>query len=114
MTLDIVERQVLIDFFKDANGFRWHHRVLLLATPALGVWIAMAPDFAVQRLDLDDHRVVALGRATAFPQDRNHKTYHFDNPINPEDLRAGRADAPALLAVLGVVAPAAQAAAGSN
>lgn len=51
-TLDVPERQVLIDFYGDADGFNWHHRLLLLPTPSPGVWVAATPDWDVSRCDL--------------------------------------------------------------
>eukprot|EP00959_Pyramimonas_sp_CCMP1952_P266274 5566918-Pyramimonas_sp.AAC.1 len=45
-SLDVAERQCLIDFFEDENGFHWHHRLLLKPTPVPGRWIICAPDLS--------------------------------------------------------------------
>ena len=44
VTLDITERQVLVDFFHDPNGLIWHARMLLQANPVPGVWLLLAPN----------------------------------------------------------------------
>lgn len=104
LTLDISEAQVLIDLFDDPNGYRWHHRVLLVATPAAGVWIASSPGFSVERLDLNAHRVRALGRHSRLPENEYSESYVFDSPIRDEDLRHIRTQAQELARVLGVTA----------
>ena len=108
-TLDIPERQVLVDFFNDPNGFFWHHRVLLLS---LGgpVWIISTPDKSVQRVDLSEHRVVVLARNAAFPQDRVAQVYGCDvADFSDAKLTRLRAEARDLATVLGA-SPAAGAA----
>eukprot|EP00959_Pyramimonas_sp_CCMP1952_P037570 786857-Pyramimonas_sp.AAC.1 len=80
VTLDLPEPLVLVDYPDDAAGLRWHHRLLLVQTPTAGVWIASTPDYSVQRLDLNAHRVVALGRNCAFPAAQWNESYVFDNP----------------------------------
>ncbi len=67
-TLDLPERQVLIDYFNDPNGLVWHQRLLLQATASAGVWVCATPDHDVERVDLNRHRVLALGRHCAFPE----------------------------------------------
>ena len=45
--LDIEQRQILVDYFDDPNGLRWHHRIL--AVPLGGSrWIWITPDLGVQ------------------------------------------------------------------
>jgi hypothetical protein len=85
-TLDVPERQVLIDYFDGPYGLVWHHRLLLLATSEAGVWVCATPDHDVVRLDLNLHRVIALGRASPFPEGLRGKIYPFD-PITEGDLR---------------------------
>ncbi|CAK0884216.1 unnamed protein product [Prorocentrum cordatum] len=106
LTLDLAEPQVLIDFPDDAAGLRWHHRLLLIQTPTPGVWIASTPDYSVQRLDLNVHRVVALARNGPFPAAQWHESYVFDNPIPAVDLARIRQQAGSLALVLGQVGPA--------
>ena len=67
-TLDVEERQVLVDFPADPN-FTWHHRVLLVALGE-GKWIGCTPTLSVQRIDLAGHRIVILPRNGNFPADR--------------------------------------------
>ena len=112
LTLDVVEPQVLIDYPDDAAGLRWHHRLLLIQTPTPGVWIASTPDYSVQRLDLNVHRVVALSRNGPFPAAQWNESYVFDNPVPAADLSRIRQQAGSLALVLGQVAPAPAAAAG--
>lgn len=102
-TLDVPESQVLIDCFDDPNQLRWHHRLLLLPTPVAGVWIGSTPDFSVQRIDLNEHRVVSLPRNGAFPTSLVDQIYSFESPIAEADLRMIRGQASDLSRVLGVV-----------
>ena len=76
-TLDVEYVQVLVDFPLDANGFFWHHR--LLVVPLGGsVWIGCTPDESIQRIDLSGHRVIVLRRNSPFPAARLAETYAFD------------------------------------
>lgn len=110
LTLDLPEKQVLVDFFDDPNQLRWHHRLLLQPTAAAGIWVCATPDFDVERIDLNRHRVQALGRNCSFPGGHVGEVYYFD-PIGDDDLRRLRQQGRDLLAVLG--APAAAATAGT-
>ena len=114
VTLDLPEPQVLIDFPDDAHGLRWHARVLLIQTPVAGVWIASTPDYSVQRLDLNAHRVLALGRNCAFPAAQWADSYIFDNPVPDADLTRVRQQAASLALVLGQVAAAGPGAGGAG
>ena len=110
-TLDVPERQVLMDIFNDVNGFHWHHRLLLVALGD-GKWICCTPDQSVQRINLGDHRIVILGRNAAYPADRVAITYAPDKTdFDAATLARLRAEAVALAEVLGAQ-PAAAAAAG--
>ena len=101
LTLDVPERQVLIDFFDDPNGLLWHHRLLLQEAATPGVWVASSPDWEVERLDLNNHRTVALPRAGEFPRQRRGQIYHFDPRGDEVELRRVRDEARDLLRVLG-------------
>jgi hypothetical protein len=111
-TLDIDERQVLVDYPDDANGFVWHHRVLLYSLGE-GKWICAIPTLAIQRIDLAGHRLVILPRAGAFPADRLDQTFAFDvADVTADVLSRLRAEASGMAEVLG--APVAAAAAGGG
>ena len=70
-TLDLPERQVLVNFPDDAD-YQWHHLVLLLRGGA-GKWFAGDPYGQVRFIDLTATLVVPLDRKAAFPEsDRPH------------------------------------------
>ena len=100
LTLDLPEKQVLVDFFDDPNQLRWHHRLLLQPAAAAGIWVCATPDLDVERIDLNRHRVQALGRNCSFPGGHVGEVYYFD-PIGDDDLRRLRQQGRDLLAVLG-------------
>ena len=60
-TLDVPEVQVLVDFFGDADGLFWHHRLLLQQGPD-SRWIWATPDLDVKHGLLSRHRVMPLLR----------------------------------------------------
>lgn len=101
-TLDVAERQVLIDCPDDSAGLRWHHRLRLQPTPTPGVWLAASPDYEVLRCDLNQHRVITLSRDRPLPPERASEGYAFDVPHSEEDLRRARQEARELLQVLGI------------
>ena len=82
-TLDILERQALIDFWGDEDGFFWHHRILLLPGASPGRWIVATPDLEVQFTDISEHRVVPLARAEEFPADYRGYIYSSMPPSSP-------------------------------
>ena len=87
-TLDLAQRQVLIDFYDDPNGFYWHHRVLC-HTVGPGIWVALTPDFEATSVNLDEHRVVALPRAGPFPRQQVQEgCYHFNEIDARQEWRA--------------------------
>lgn len=77
LTLDTSYPQVLIDFFNDAHGFRWHARLLAVADGS-GRWIGATPDGDIELVDLTAHRVRPLERASSYPSDILEETYGFD------------------------------------
>ena len=100
-TLDLAYRQVLVDFPEDDDGLYWHHRVLIFETLVPGVWVAVSPDFEVLRLDLNQHRVMTLGRDALFPASRKGEIYHFDASLTDEEVRLFVCEARELLKLLG-------------
>ena len=65
-SLHVEELQVLVDFFQDANGFHWHHSLLLHALGE-GRWTCSTPVVSVQLVGVEDHRVIIPQRNS--PQD---------------------------------------------
>jgi hypothetical protein len=68
-TPDLPGHQVWIDYFSDPHGLVWHQLLLLQATAALGVWMCATPDHEVDCVGLNRHRVIALDRASTFPEE---------------------------------------------
>lgn len=97
--LDIDQSQVLIDFFSDPNGLRWHHRVLFHKGER-GSWVVGTPDLEVEQTDLGSHKIRPLRRGAALPPQYSCEVYVFDQ-LTEEELRALRADAASLASVLG-------------
>lgn len=83
-TLDIKEPQVLRHFPQDADGFYWHHRVLL-AKVGPGIFIALTPDEDLERLDLHTTDHLPLQRRADFPAPQAPYVYAFDE-ISKADL----------------------------
>ncbi|CAK0843119.1 unnamed protein product, partial [Prorocentrum cordatum] len=94
-------RQILVDFFDDPNGFRWHMRWFVLATPNPGQWICPTPDLSIQFIDVTTHGVIPLTRDSEFPRRVRGEVYAFD-PLTPEELQQVRREAKELLAVYGL------------
>ena len=83
-TLNIPEKQVLIDFWEDGGDFYWHHRILLVATNCPVKLICATPDYKVALVDLSVHRVVPLTKDEVFPTDYRGYIYSFDTEDNAE------------------------------
>ena len=99
-TLDIPERQLLVDFFDDENGFLWHHRILMVHVTGT-VWIVVTPDLSVQQLDVATKRLVVLPRNGPFPADRAAATYACDPAdFTPAEVARLRAEAQAMAEIL--------------
>ena len=77
-SLDIAEKQVLIDYWDDPAEFYWHHRILLLPTQEPGRWVTATPDYAVETQDLSEHRIIPVQRNAEFPVDYRGYIYCFD------------------------------------
>lgn len=82
-TLDVPERQCLVDFFDDDN-FSWHHRILLHPGGSPGVWVSLTPDFEVGSITLSDRHVIVLGRNAPLPARRVNDPYCFDHELDEE------------------------------
>ena len=109
-TLDIPERQLLVDFFNGPNGFRWHHRVLLLHVRDT-TWVVCTPDLSVQGLDVATHRLVMLSRNSPFPADRVAETYACDPADFSDVVLARLRREAAAMAEIGAIVPGVQPAA---
>ena len=88
-SLNIGEPQVLLHFPNDANGFVWHHRILLHKVGG-GVWVVLTPDLELETADLSTHRHKILGRHAPIPQDVAPDSYIFDELPKPELERQKR------------------------
>ena len=77
-TLNIPEKQVLVDFWEDKGDFFWHHRILLVATNAPGTWMRASPVYEVALVDFSEHRIVPLAKDEVFPVDYRGYIYSFD------------------------------------
>eukprot|EP00972_Heterocapsa_arctica_P044886 6624629-Heterocapsa_arctica.AAC.1 len=55
-SLDIVEQQVVIDFFADPD-YRWHARILLVKLDGAAQWVVATPDLGIEAVNLATHRV---------------------------------------------------------
>ena len=77
-SLDIAEKQVLIDYWDDPAEFYWHHRILLLPTQEPGRWVTATPDYSVETQDLSEHRIIPVQRNAEFPADYRGYIYCFD------------------------------------
>ena len=98
-TLDIPDIQVIVEFPHDANGFYWHHRILLKKI-SNGVWLALTPDLEISRHDLNQQNHVVLDRASNFPAPQAPYIYAFD-PVSRATIESKRRTASAQAIVLG-------------
>ena len=105
-TLDIPERQVLLNF--DEDHYEWHARILLLALGAAR-WICCTPTFDIEIEDFADETVHPLSRNSSFPMGGFRPIFAFrPSEVTEAALATMRAAAAALAEVMGVVvAPAA-------
>ena len=99
LTLDIPEIQVVVHYPGDADGFLWHHRILLHRVEA-GSWLTLTPDLEIQRHDLGAQRHRVLDRAAPFPADIVDEIYAHD-PIGRASLANYKRQAQIQAAVLG-------------
>jgi len=97
--LDIEQRQVAVQDSDDDAEYDWQHYVLLIDLGD-GQWIAADADKDVATMNLRSHTVVALKRASAFPERVTDSLYKFD-ALPPADLDTIMADAHQLAEVLG-------------
>ena len=100
-TPDIPEKQILVDFFDDHDGWNWHHRVLLQQVGTGTTWVHLTPDMEVGTTDLAAHRVIILGRSAAIPKAKAHEAYCFDQVIAEDELASARRQARDLAGLLG-------------
>ena len=99
LTLDINEVQVLVHYPLDADGFFWHHRVLLHRIEG-GEWLTLTPDLEVVRHNLANQRHRVLDRASPFPADIADEIYAHD-PIGRAALANFKRQAQIQAAILG-------------
>ncbi|CAE7214061.1 unnamed protein product [Symbiodinium sp. CCMP2456] len=99
LTLDINEVQVLVHFPGDANGFFWHHRILLYRIEG-GEWLTLTPDHDIVRHNLTNQRHRVLDRAAPFPGDIAVEIYAHD-PLGRAALANFKRQAQIQAAILG-------------
>jgi hypothetical protein len=98
-TLDISEPQVLVNYPADADGFLWHHCVLLHRVKA-GTWVCLTPTLELQIHNLPVTEHVVLARAARFPADKAREVFCHD-PISKADLAHEKRRARTHAAILG-------------
>ena len=98
MSLEIVERQVLV-YFED-DPIVWHHRVLMQQIEG-PKWIVLTPDYELETFDLSSVAIGALAPGAAFPRNIG-QIYGFDNPPDAAELAAARVEAERMASILGV------------
>ena len=98
-TLNISEVQLLVNYPADADGFHWHHRILLCRVGG-STWLTLTPDHDIVRHDLSTipHRV--LERSAPFPRDIIDEIYAHDE-IGQASLTAFKRQATTMAVILG-------------
>ena len=98
-TLDLPEVQVLVNYPVDADGFFWHHRILLCRIEG-SRWLTLTPDHHIQQDDLGliHHRV--LDRRSNFPGDIVDEIYAHD-PSSRGVLNGFKRQAQTMAVILG-------------
>jgi hypothetical protein len=98
-TLNISEVQVLVNYPADADGFYWHHRILLCRVEG-STWLTLTPDHEIVRHDLAGipHRI--LDRCAPFPEDIIDEIYAHDE-IGKASLNAFKRQANTMAVILG-------------
>jgi hypothetical protein len=98
-TLDIAEPQVLVNYPNDADGFVWHHRILLYRVKA-GTWVTLTPTLELQTHNLLTTPHVVLARASRFPAAYADEVFCHD-PLSKADLAHEKRRARTHAAILG-------------
>ena len=84
-TVDTELKQVLVVFFEDEDGYFWPHRILVVKREP-NIWMAATPTLGIQRLDLNDHRLLPLTRVSAFPREVQGQLFNFDPATTAGEL----------------------------
>ena len=98
-SLDLAEQQVLVNYPADADGFFWHHRVMLCRVRD-ALWLALTPDLEIVQVDLATIDHVPLPRAGPMPFWAAGQGYIFD-PLDAVALREFRREARQRAVLLG-------------
>ena len=98
-TLDIPETQVVVNYPADADGFLWHHRILLCRVEG-AIWLTLTPDLEIQQHDLSGIRHKVLDRRSAFPPEIAAEIYAHD-PISRASLNHYKRQAQTMAVILG-------------
>jgi len=75
-------------FPEDEAGLFFHHRILVQATGAPGIWVAATLDYDMETRGLNDTLLAALGRDAPLPRPRWNDSYCFGHDIPAESYLA--------------------------
>ena len=98
LTLNLPERQVLVEFPRDPN-MMWHHRLLLIRVRG-SLWIVATPTREVEQVDLSQYRVLPVERHAHFPLDG--RPYFCFGQLSDLEVDQLRSRAGSLADVLGL------------
>ena len=98
-TLDVREPQILLHVPDDADGYPWHHRLLVLQIKA-GRWVSLDPELELQTVDLDSVDYVLLDRHGDFPPEKYQDVFAFE-PLPQSEVGGYRRKARTFLALHG-------------
>ena len=98
-SLDLPDPQVLV-YFPDDPAIGYHHRLLLRRIGGSS-WIASSPDLELERIDLADYSIIALGRAAPVPSRVLGDVCLFDDFDDTARLEELRREANRMAALLG-------------
>ena len=98
-TLDVREPQILLHVPDDADGYPWHHRLLVLQIKA-GRWVSLDPELELQTVDLDSVDYVLLDRHGDFPPEKYQDVFAFE-PLPQSEVGGYRRRARTFLALHG-------------
>lgn len=84
LALEIDQGQILVSSYGDADGYSWHHRVLMVLQPP-GHGIIATLESEIQSVDLSAHHVLPLVRGAPIPDGYAESAYIFDE-VEPHEF----------------------------